>query len=99
MGSGLLVPDYAGAREQAARRGWPPTAGGVGSRGDGMMLPRFDDRLDPVPCLGQFVAPHEQSQFAATDIHQQTFIGIRPSRLEHGSSEEHTSELQSLMRI
>src|SRR3546814_12145964 len=82
MGSGLLVPDYAGAREQAARRGWPPTAGGVGSRGDGMMLPRFDDRLDPVPCRGQSVAPQNNSQYTRSTYHLTPFIAIAPQRLD-----------------
>src|SRR3546814_3449721 len=62
------------------------------------VMPHFLLNADADPCIGPRQRPGANSRdIAAESIEGNR--GARPDRIRHRRSEEHTSELQSLMRI
>src|SRR4029077_8078301 len=79
--SGLLAPGVAVARDQRAGRRRSPGAGRVRPRRLAALLPFLLDRLEPPPGGVQFVAPHEQRQFAVNDVHDEPLVRVPLARL------------------
>jgi hypothetical protein len=55
----LIIPSESVASDEGTRGGWAPASSRVGLRALVVLQPSFSDRVDPLPCRVQFVAPHE----------------------------------------
>src|SRR5690349_21846350 len=79
--SPLLGPRDAVAGDPRGARRRPPGSGRVRPRRLGGLLPLLQDRLEPLPGRIQFLAPHEQRQFAVNDVHDEALVGVPLARL------------------